>query len=177
MKSTFRPFSFASLLLGATLSLASAGAAAAQSPQVTAPKPKPVAINCSAMLGYCACLGDNDCGILKKFASAGGCSKPNCTGETPEICSCNLTPLIAGNSPALTAAKRHNLIKPSPLDKITAPTRPVKDCKATATCGNTTVSCSVKGDGACQGVNGSGVSCTEFLSNGGQTTTTSPCGG
>ncbi len=177
MKSTFRSFSFASLLLGATLSFASAGAAAAQSPQVTAPKPKPVAINCSAQLGYCACLGNDDCDILKKFASAGGCSKPNCTGEAKEICSCNLTPLIAGNSPALTAAKRHNLIKPNPLDKITAPTRPVKDCKATATCGNTTVSCSVKGDGACQGVNGSGVSCTEFLSNGGQTTTTSPCGG
>ena len=175
MKSTFRPLSFASLLLGATLSFASLSPAAAQSSQVTAPPSKPVAITCSASLKLCGCKGGKDCSILKDFAAAGGCSNPpRCAGD---ICVCDLDALVKGDSPVLTAARQQKLVKPNPLDKITAPTRPVRDCKATATCGNTTVSCSVKGDGACQGVNGSGVSCTEFLSNGGQTTTTSPCGG
>jgi hypothetical protein len=114
---------------------------------------------------------------LKKFAAAGGCSTPRCTGESPEICTCDLASLVVGDSPVLTAAKQQGLVKPNPLDKITAPGRPVRDCKATATCGNTTVSCSVKGNGACQSENGVGVSCTELLSNGGQSTTTSPCGG
>lgn len=175
MKSTSRFFSFGFLLLGATLSLSPA--VAQSSGQVTTGKPKPVAITCSANLGYCVCLGDGDCSTLKKFAAAGGCSKPNCTGGTPNICSCNLDPLVVGNSPVLTAAKQHGLVKPNPLDKITAPGRPVKDCEAKATCGNTTVSCSVKGNGACQAENGTGVSCTEFLSNGGTKTSTSPCGG
>jgi hypothetical protein len=174
MRNTFSSCSFAVLLLGATLAVAPA---AAQTGQVTAPKPKPTEIICSGGLLLCGCLGADDCDILKKFADAGGCSNRRCTDGTPQICTCDLAPMVAGNSPVLTAARRHNLVKPNRLDKITAPTRPVKDCKATATCGNTTVSCSVKGDGACQGVNGSGVSCTEFLSNGGQTTTTSPCGG
>lgn len=175
MKSKSSLCSFAVLLLGATLSFTPP--AAAQSPQVTAPPSKPSAIICSASLKLCGCKGNTDCGILNKFAAAGGCSNLRCTGGTPNICTCDLAKSTAGDSPILTAARQHNLVKPNPLDKITAPTRPVKDCSATATCGNTTVSCSVKGNGACQSENGVGVSCTEFLSNGGQTTTTSPCGG
>lgn len=177
MRNAFRSCSFAVLMLGAALAFAFLSPAAAQTGQVTAPKPKPAEIICSAGLQLCGCLGADDCDILKKFASAGGCSNLRCTGGNPNVCTCDLAPSVAGDSPVLTAAKRHKLIKPNPLDKITAPTRPVKNCSASATCGNTTVSCKVKGNGACQSENGVGVSCTEFLSNGGQTTTTSPCGG
>lgn len=166
---------FAFLFLGLTLALASSSPAGAQSSQVTAPKPKPVEIiTCSAGLRACGCMGGEDCSTLKKFAAAGGCSNLKCTGETPNICVCDLDAMHAG--PVFTAARQHNLLKRNPLDKLAAPTKPVRDCTATATCGGTTVSCSVKGSGACQGANGTGVSCTQFLADGGEETTTSECG-
>ena len=49
---------------------------------------------------------------------------------------------------------------------LAAKPRPVRDCSATAKCGNTTVSCSVKGDGNCQAKDGVGASCQTIKANG-----------
>jgi hypothetical protein len=164
MKSTFRPLSCASLLLAATLSFASLSPAGAQSPQVGAPPSQPAAVTCSAGLKLCGCKGSADCAILKKFADAGGCSNRRCADD---ICVCNLDALVRGDSPLWTAARQHNLVKPNPLDKLGPRPRPVKDCSATAQCGNKTIACSIKGDGVCQGKDGIGVHCQAYTANGG----------
>lgn len=148
------------LLLGLTLTFAS---------------PSSAEILCLPSYNYCGCKGD-DCSTLKKFSSAGGCKGLLCDGGAPEYCKCQLAKLPPGNSLVFSSARQKNDLKPNPLlDKRGTLPRPVRDCSATAKCGGTTVSCSVKGSGLCQGENGSGVSCTQFLASGEQKTTTSLC--
>lgn len=172
MRSMFHPLSCASLLLATTLSFASPSPAGAQSPQVAAPPSKPAAVTCSAGLKLCGCKGSADCDTLKKFAAAGGCSNPpRCTDD---ICVCDLDALIREDSPILTAARQHNLIKPGPSEKAPRP-QLVRDCKADLDCNGTAFSCSVKGEGICQSFQGK-MSCTQFFSDGSRKTESKTCG-
>jgi hypothetical protein len=159
-----------------TLAMALPFPGGAQPTTKVAPPTRPQEITCSAALGACACLGNSHCDILKKFASAGGCSDLKCTDGTPQICTCQLDKSPATDSPVFTAAKSHHLLRPSFLDKLAPRPKPTRDCKASASCGGgVSVTCSVKGDGACEGINGGGVSCVKFLTDGSQKSTTAEC--
>jgi hypothetical protein len=148
--------------------------AAAQGPtKLATPKGEPLTIGCSASIKTCWCDGALDCATLKKFANAGGCSNVQCEGDT---CTCQLPWLVNKDSPVFADAERKHLVKPGMLNRLTAGQKPVKDCSASAQCGNTTITCSVKGNGLCEGINGKGISCLEFKANGDSVEHGTPCG-